>query len=433
MNNTYHIITIGCAMNKSDSERISKYFEEHNYVWSHKTSEADVLVINTCGIRQTAEDRVYGFVNQARKDNDKVRIIITGCLSKREDVRKRLKDRVDLWMPINELPNLNNFLDSKENIPIESMDKIREIRGEDYLKIIPKYNSKFSSLVPIGNGCNNFCAYCVVPYARGREVYRPFNDILKEVQDLIKNGCKEITLIAQNVNSYKSNDKNFTDLLKEIDKIEGDFWIRFLTSHPKDMSDELIEEIGKNSKLCKHVHMAVQSGDNDILKIMNRKYTIEHYVDLIKKIRKAKKDISITTDIIVGFPGETKKQFKKTAKLFKKIEYDMAYISQYSPRHGTVSEKMEDNVTSEEKRDREEYLTKILRKTAYKNNKKHLNKELTVLVEGINRKGKMYGKTSGYKNVKIMNTKERKDLIGQFVSVRILEIQDFGLIGELIN
>ncbi len=434
MNKTYHIITIGCQMNLVDSERLAAFLDEKGFKLHQDIMKANIAIINTCGVRQSAEDRVYGLVNQIKKRNRKAIIVVTGCLSRRKDVQRRLAERVDIFMPINEMPNLPKLLAGRELKPKLSLDEVRLLQGEKYLTILPKHQSSFSAFVPIGNGCNNFCSYCVVPYARGREVYRPAKDVIKEVKALVKKGYKEITLIAQNVNSYNDKSYDFPKLLKEVVQIPGKFWIRFSSSHPKDMSADLIKTIGSSDKVCSHLHLAVQSGDDGILKAMNRKYTAKHYLNLIKKVMKAKPGIAITTDVIVGFPGETKKQFNNTVKLFKEIDFDLAYISQYSPRPQTASYNMEDNVSKEEKKRREKVLDEILRKTALKNSQKYLNKTIEVLVEGINKRGKYYGKTSSYKSVQIdPKQKALKKTIGQFVKVEIKKAQDFGLEGVLVN
>ncbi len=442
-------------MNKSDSERIAGYLEKIGYKLSDDKNQADLVVVNTCGVRQSAEDKAYSIVHRIKKQNLKAKIILTGCLSERKDVQRRLKDKVDIFLPITQIPHLINFINLCHTSPLTPLlNKRREpmppsylggVGGgnNDYLKIKPKYNSKFSAFVPIGNGCDNFCTYCVVPYARGREVYRPAEDIIQEVEKLIKNGYKEINLIAQNVNSYKaesrklkvkSNEKfeiNFSDLLRLVNEIPGDFWIRFSTSHPKDMSDELINAIAECDKICEHVHLPAQSGDDEILQAMNRGYDIEQYKKLIKKIRQAMPNVSITTDIIVGFPCETKKQFNNTVKLFKEIKFDMAYISQYSTRPETAARKLYDNINKSEKKRRERELMEILRKTALENNKKYIGKIVEVLVEG--KKGDIYfGKTETFKNFrfKIYNLRF-KSIIGQFVKVKIEKAQDFGFEGEV--
>lgn len=418
--------------------------EKQGYKWTDNKYRANLVVVNTCGVRQMAEDRIYGLIPDIKKVNRKAKIILTGCLVNRKDVKNRLKDYVDVWLPISEIFNFQKKAKSKN----------------DYLKIKPKYESEFSAYVPIGNGCNNFCSYCVVPYARGREIYRPVKDILDEVKNLVKKNYKEITLIAQNVNSYKSrslqlatrNAKkvDFADLLKLVNNIKGDFWIRFITSHPKDMSGKLIKVIASCRKVCHHIHLPAQAGDDKVLEMMNRKYSTKHYVNLIKKIRQAMPDSSITTDIIVGFPGETKKQFNNSAELMKKVRFDLAYIVRYSPRPGTAAFKLADNVPLAEKKKRELELTKFLKKSALENNKKYIGKTVEVLIEGKSKSGKLFGSTKTAKTVKILTgdfnlglprltAKTSRPLlcddnfIGQFVKVKIIKARDFGLEGEIIK
>lgn len=431
----YHIITIGCQMNKADSERIASFLEERGYLASASWLGVDLVILTTCGIRQSAEDRVYGLVNRIRQGNPQAAVVITGCLARREDVKKRLRGKADLFMPINELPNIFALLkDSHRQLSL-STDAVRELSGEKYLTIIPKYQSSFTAYLPIGNGCNNFCSYCVVPYARGREVYRSAADIVKEAKALLKRGYKEIILIAQNVNSYRSGRTDFPKLLSKLASLSGDFWLRFSSSHPKDLSLELIKVLALSDKICHHLHVAVQSGDDEILRAMNRRYTAAHFSSLIKKIRKAKPGIAITTDVIVGFPGETKKQFQNSVKLFKELQFDMAYTAQYSPRPGTASWKMEDNVSREEKRRREQVLTEILRKSGKKANRAYLRRTVAVLAEGKNRRGHYYGKTSSFKTVSFTAPADIRpeEIIGNFVEVKIKKIQDFGLEGVLVK
>ena len=427
---SYYIITIGCHMNQADSERIESFLSENKYQALDNYIKADLVILTTCGIRQAAEDRVYGLVNQIRKTNPKVKIVITGCLANREDVQKRLKGKVDLFMPINELPNLLVLLNNINHQSSNSQTELRRLSGEKYLGITPKYYSSFTAYVPIGNGCNNFCSYCVVPYARGREVYRTTSDIIKEVESLLAKGYKEIVLIAQNVNSYRSGRTDFPLLLKKISSLSGDFWLRFFSSHPKDFSDELIRVMSASDKICHHLHLAVQSGDDDILQAMNRRYKAEHFISLIEKIRQAKPGIAISTDVIVGFPGETKKQFQNTAKLFKKLKFDMAYISQYSPRPGTVAWKMKDNVSELEKKERELILENILRQTSLKINQDYIGRVLKVLVDHKTKKGIYQGKTSSFKSVQFSSP---QDLIGRFALVRIKAVKSFGLSADLLE
>jgi tRNA-2-methylthio-N6-dimethylallyladenosine synthase len=427
---------MGCQMNKSDGERVANYLDSYGYLEEEDVYKADLVVLLTCGVRYSAESRIYGLIPNIKKKNPKVKIVLSGCLVVREDIKKSMGKLIDYWLPIVDLPGFYNMLQGEE---------IKKFNSSDYLKQEAKYKSSYSAFVPIGNGCNNFCSYCFVPYARGPEVYRSVDEILEEVKNLIKNNYKEITLIAQNVNSYKFANINFPKLLQKVNDLEGDFWLRFATSHPKDMSDELIEIMPKCSKLCHHVHVAVQSGDNKILKAMNRKYTREHFINLIKKIRKSlnkkiinKKDeifeapVSITTDVIVGFPGETKKQFLNTAKLFKKFDFDMAYISRFSPRPMTAAEKMDDNVSRGEKREREEYLMKILQKTGLKKNKKYINKIVEVLVDGKKEKtAKYFGHTKTGKGIRFKSKNYLKS--GSIVKIKIKKAEDFRLEGDLVN
>lgn len=429
---TYNIITIGCQMNRADSERLAAYLNKRGYLAADNFKVADLVIVNTCGVRQVAENRAYSYVDQIRKLNPGVTLALTGCLSKRTDVKQRLAKKVDLFFPINETPHLIKLLKNKEKLL--KLDELRELSGEKYLTIIPHRESKFKAFVPIGNGCNNFCSYCVVPYARGREVYRPAEDIIREVKKLLKNGYKEITLIAQNVNSYRSLDdkgkkSDFADLLKSVSLIPGKFWLRFSSSHPKDLSNKLIKVLGSSDKICHHLHLAVQSGDDQILKAMNRRYTAKHYTELIAKIRRAKSGIAISSDVIVGFPGETKAQFNNTLKLFKNLNFDQVFIAKYSPRFGTAAEKLKDNVSLKEKKRRALILDAALRKSALANNKKLLGKEMEVLVEGRTRSGKYLGLSSNSKAVSVAGKNIK---IGEFIKVKIISVRDFGLDGELI-
>jgi tRNA-2-methylthio-N6-dimethylallyladenosine synthase len=428
-------------MNVSDSERIAGYLEGLGFKEAARRDKAALVVMTTCGVRQSAEDRAYMLLPEIKKANPKVLTVVTGCLSGRADVQIRLKAYVDLWLPIIDLPKLGKFLGRKAKAG-------GSLGG--YLKINPKYGSTFSAFVPIGNGCDNFCAYCVVPYARGREVYRPAEEILAEVRGLVKRGYKEIALIAQNVNSYKSRTAvqetarssrrrfappqddsgtvNFSTLLKMVNAIPGDFWIRFATSHPKDMSDELITTIAGCEKVCHQVHLPVQAGDNKVLRKMNRKYTREHYLKLIKKIRQIMPDASISTDCIVGFPGETKKQFKNTERLFCQAGFDQAFIARYSPRPGTLATKMKDDVPKNEKQRRDEVLTGILKQTALANNQKYIGKTVEILVEG-KKVNSFFGRTRTGKIVKIEQKSKSKPIIGDIVNVEIKNAREFGLSG----
>ncbi len=434
---TYNIFVIGCQMSISDSERIAFSLESLGYSHEKDIYKADLAVITTCGVKQSAENRIYGLIPTIKKKNPKSVVILTGCLSGDKIVKKRLGKAVDVWMPIINLDSLPEILGGYigEKKTLE----------RDYLELKAKYESDFSAFVPIGNGCNNYCSYCYVPHARGREKYRNHKDIVNEVKELIKKEYKEITLIAQNVNSYKSGDANFSKLLKMVNDLKGNFWLRFSTSHPKDMSDELIETMGECDKLCHHVHLPAQAGNNKVLERMNRKYTREHYLGLIEKIRKTldtqagviingfwNTAVSITTDIIVGFPGETKKQFGETLSLFETVKYDMAYISPYSSRPNTAAAKFKDAISEEEKRRREDELNDVLSKYCLENNKEYLGKTIEVLIDKKTKSGHWTGKTKTSKTV-IIEKSENNNLLGQIIKVKIDKVKNFGLYGDIVE
>jgi len=511
----YYIKIFGCQMNHSDAERVSAILAKYKLKQASSIDEANLVIFVTCGVRQSAEDRVYGQINNLRKKYPEKKIILTGCLAHQRDVQRRLKDKVDLFTIIKDFPKkilfviARNVATKQSRTIQENARLLRYARNDksDYLKITPRYTNSYTAYIPIMTGCDNFCAYCVVPCARGREYSRPAEDILKEVKHLANKGYKEIILLGQNVNSYYchpernldglvgmqsrdlhasanskpllphadsstplrfgQNDKeiDFPKLLHLIEKIPGRFWITFLTSHPKDMSDELIETIAKSKKICEYISLPAQSGDDAILKKMNRHYSVAHYKKLIKKIRaefvgvrpqsdtvggrtptEKKLPPAISTDIIVGFPGETKNQFENTAKLLREMKFDMAYISQYSPRPETVAWKLKDNVSKKEKARREKVLTKILEKTALENNKKYVGKVVEVLVDRRfdleefpdekSGKGKVEPWREKYlahtrTQKKVMFSSDKKIPVGNFAKVKITKVKAFGMEGEI--
>jgi tRNA-2-methylthio-N6-dimethylallyladenosine synthase len=459
---TYFIKVFGCQMNQSDAERIATYLEKYKIKKASSIDEANLIIFVTCGVRQSAEDRVYGQINNIKKKSPNKIIILTGCLAHRKDVQRRLKSKVDLFC---EIKDFEKNIVSCITYNVSSIDKKPKIHNtlykihntknssySDYLQITPKYLNSYIAFVPIMTGCNNFCAYCVVPYARGREYSRPAEDILNEVKSLVKKGYKEIMLLGQNVNSYSSLEINFPKLLQQIEKMPGSFWLTFLTSHPKDMSGELIETLVESKKICEYISLPAQSGDNEILRKMNRKYSVEHYKKLIKKIRKtylepkapigalgSKLPPSISTDIIVGFPGETKKQFENSAKLLREMKFDMAYIAQYSPRPETVAWHLKDNVSKKEKARREKVLTDILAKTALENNKKYVGKVVDVLVDKeITRNTKdlpakaLAAASHTRTQKKVIFSSNKKILVGEFAKIKITKAKAFGLEGEIL-
>lgn len=369
---TFFIKTFGCQQNLADSERISSYYTSRGYKPVKNIKSADEVVLNTCMIRQTAEDKVTGLVkNIANSRAIKPKIVITGCMvgmATRDESGKYLKDLK------NRMPEVDEFL------PLEEV-------GFDY----PALRSDVAhSWVPISNGCNNFCTFCVVPFTRGREISRPFKDVIEEIRDLAKKGCFEVTLLGQNVNSYGAdlvkNNKGYTlpngktvkpvmvkhlnrfriptlfpYLLEEVCKIKGIKTVKFISSNPWDFSDELIDTIARNPKVDRNLHIAVQSGDNEVLKRMNRWYTAKEYLELINRIKSKVKEAQISTDIIVGFPGETEEQFKNTVDLSKKAQFIYAYVSKYSSRPNTAATKgFDDNISHVEKDRRFEILDSLI-------------------------------------------------------------------------
>ena len=414
----YHIITYGCQMNKSDSERIAKVLENLGFIFCSKPNKADLSIINVCSVRQSAIDRMKA---NAKSINSK--LILTGCILQKD--KKDLEKISDALLNINDLKSLPKIL-NKLGFKIK-----KTIKFNHYLEIKPKYQSLISANIPIMTGCNNFCAYCVVPYVRGKEISRPIEEVLCEVKNLVKQGVKEIWLLGQNVNSYKPS---FARLLKQVNEIKGDFWIRFTSSHPKDLTNEMIETIAKCQKITPYFNLPIQSGDDEMLKAMNRPYSVKKYQELVKETRQMFKkyrkgleaELALSTDVIVGFPGETKKQFENTKKVFKKIGFTFGYVSRYSPRPGTIAGKMKDNVLSMEKKKRGKELEKIIEKSALDFNKKFLNKEVEVLISE-KRKDLFIGKTRHHQTIKI---KSDKNILGKFIKVKITSVKPFRLESE---
>lgn len=436
---TRFIRTYGCQMNEHDSEKISWILELMGYKQTTEESEADFLIYNTCAIRENAELKVYGKVGSLKtikEQNPDLKIAVCGCMMQLDKIRETIEKKhqhVDVIFGthnIDKLPILfNKHL--KENRPI--IDIL-----EDNLDLVEGLNnnreSDYKAYVNIIFGCNNFCTYCVVPYTRGREISRKPDDILEEIKELSKNGYKEIMLLGQNVNSYGktlNNDYSFTDLLTDINEIDGIERIRFMTSHPKDLSDELINAYGSLDKLSNHLHLPIQSGSNNVLKRMNRNYTREDYLEKIKKIREVKPDISITTDIMVGFPGETDEDFEDTVNLIKEVEFDFVYNFIFSLREGTKAEKMENQLSYEVKHKRFEKLSNEINKIILKNNKKLIGKKIRVLVEELSKsdENKMSGRTDDFK---IVHFQGNESLIGKMVLVEITGAKTFSMEGKLI-
>ena len=414
-------------MNISDSERIASVLESADYARTPEIEHADLIIVNMCSVRQSAVDRVYGLANKIEKEKlrkNGAKAVLAGCILKKD--KKKLAQKFDFILDIKYLKKWPKIVDSSSPVLFSG----RELLKENYLTIKPKSFSSFSAYIPITTGCDNFCSFCVVPFARGKEVSRPAKEIICEAKHFIRKGFKEIWLLGQNVNSYKGeNNTTFPKLLKAINNIPGNFWIRFTSSHPKDFSNELIKAIKKCQKVTKYLNLPLQSGDDSILKKMNRPYTVLEYKRIVEKTRKAVPSLTLSTDVIVGFPGETRKQFENTAKAFRKIKFDMAYISEYSPRPQTAAAKMEDDVPKKEKTRRKETINEILRKTALEKNKKYIGKEVEALIDKKKSAGEWVGKTKEYKTIFI---KSKKNLLGQFVRAEVVSAAPWGLRGKLL-
>ena len=436
----YSMETYGCQMNEHDSEKISWILENMGYQRTDDNNQSDLIIYNTCAIRENAELKVYGKIGALKKlkrINPDLIIGICGCMMQREDVREIITSKhkhVDLIFGthnIHKLPQLiKNNLQTGETI-VDVIEDTREI-VEDI-----NFNRTYSykGYVNIVYGCNNFCTYCVVPYTRGRELSREPENIIEEIETLAKSGCKEITLLGQNVNSYGNTlgyDYSFPKLLGEINEIDGIERIRFMTSHPKDLSDELVESYGSLDKLSNHLHLPIQSGSNKVLKEMNRKYTREDYLLIVKKLRAAVPNIAITTDIIVGFPGETEEDFIETLNLVKEVEFDSAYSFLYSMRDGTKAAKMEEQIEYKVKHDRFQRLSDAMNEISLKKNEKLIGQTLKVLVEEVskNNPNVLTGRSEEFK---IVHFEGKESLIGSIVNIKINEVTTFTLTGTIIE
>jgi len=447
----YHLVTLGCQMNKSDSERMEKVLERIGFKKSANEEEATILGIIACSVRQKSIDKVYSKIHKWNKWKNKKNLITfaSGCILP-ADKEKFLKlfDLVFEPADIIKLPemlanygistpfNINNYL-VRNNYTIT--DKNSNEKIYEFWDIEPAYSSKFEAFIPIQNGCDKFCTFCAVPYTRGREISRPSNEIIEEFKCLLNNNYKSITLLGQNVNSYgldkKGKEIKFPELLKKIGEI-GDnsgkeLWVYFTSPHPKDMTDEVIDIIASYKCLAKQIHLPLQSGDNEILKKMNRKYTIEDYRKIIQKIQKTLPQATIFTDIIVGFPGETDEQFENTRKAMEEFKFNMAYIARYSPRPGAVSSKWKDDIPYDVKTKRLEILTNELIKHTLVYNQSLIGKNIRTLVTGEDRKkGYLSGINEGKMVLRFKS--DDKNLIGNFVDIKITSATEYSLEGELI-
>ena len=434
---TFCVNTFGCQMNARDSEKLIGILEQIGYV-KKETEDADFVIYNTCTVRENANNKVYGrlgYLHSQKKKNPDMMIGLCGCMMQEPEVVEKIRTSYRFVDLVLGTPNIYKFAELIV-AAFESKGMIVDI-WKDTDKIVEdlpverKYT--FKSGVNIMFGCNNFCSYCIVPYVRGRERSRDPKDIIREIERLVADGVVEVMLLGQNVNSYGKNLEHpmtFAQLLEEVEKIDGLERIRFMTSHPKDLSDELIEVLGKSKKICKHLHLPLQSGSSRILKEMNRHYTKEQYLELVKKIRAAVPDIALTTDIIVGFPGETEEDFLETMEVVKEVQYDSAFTFIYSKRTGTPAATKEDQVSPEVVKDRFDRLLHVVQEIGSQKAGALQGTVQKVLIEEINAQDE-HLVTGRLSNNSVVHVPGGADLIGKIVNVSLDECKGFYYLGTL--
>lgn len=437
----YQLVTYGCQMNKNDSERIAGLLSRLGFSETASESDADLIIFNTCSVRQSAEDRVYGKMQDIlalKEKNPDLIVAVTGCMAGRDkkgEYRKKLAP-VDLYFPTPQMVNLPKWIAELRPELVNSADF-----GADYLKIAPLRASSAQAYVTIQTGCNKFCTYCVVPYARGLEQNRPVADILQEVRELAAHGVVEVTLLGQTVNSFKAKDpesfsKNnpykdsFAALLWEVNDIQGIERVHWTAPHPNSMTDEVIDALNL-PKQVNYLHLPVQSGSSEVLKRMNRKHTCETFLDVIDKVRVRRPGIALGTDIIVGFPGETTEQFEETISLYRECDFDISYTAQYSPRSGTLGVKLyTDDVPKEEKRRRWDVLQALMEETAKRKNLAYVGRTVSVLVDNVEQ-GFGRGNSREMKLTRFATTDA--SLVGKIVGVQVTRTAEWQLAGDLLS
>ena len=438
-NKTYHIVTYGCQMNEEDSEKMSGMLKSMGYEKTENRDEASIIIFNTCCVRENAENRVYGNLGElkkVKKRNPNLVIAICGCMMQQEGMADKILKTFPYVDIVFGTHNAYKFPEYLNRVKTEGV-QVKEILDKE-TKIVEGIpidrESSIKAFVTIMYGCNNFCTYCVVPYVRGRERSRKSEDILNEIKDLVSKGYKEVTLLGQNVNSYGKGleeDINFAKLLRKVNEIEGLERIRFMSSHPKDLTEEVIMAVKECDKVCEQIHLPVQSGSDTMLKAMNRHYDRATYLSLVNKIKEEIPGCSITTDIIVGFPGESEEDIQDTIDLVKEVKYDSAFTFIYSRRNHTPADKMENQIPEEIKHERFNRLVEAVNENVIRGNKFYEGKTVEVLVEGPSKtdETKLMGRT---RNGRLVNFScEDKNLIGKLVNVKINRAQPFSLIGEI--
>jgi tRNA-2-methylthio-N6-dimethylallyladenosine synthase len=422
----YFIWTIGCQMNKAESQQIAGYLDSVGHKTATSFSNADLVILNTCVVRQSAENKVLGtlgLLKGLKSKHPNLRILVTGCLvdSDTQELKRRFP-HVDLLFKPGDYPELIAW-GQKQGIPIEQR-LLRYARNDTRGAPSP------CAFIPIIQGCDNFCSYCIVPYRRGREVSRPLGEIVCEVEELVRRGIKEVTLLGQNVDSYGHDlpeHPNLADLLNELSSIDDLARIRFLTNHPKDVSLKLIDTVASLDKVCEHLELPVQAGDDDILRAMRRGYTVEQYRELVHTIRRKTPQLSLSTDIIVGFPGETEEQFEHSLSLVKEMRFDVIHVAAYSPRTGTIAwREYQDNIPPEVKKERLNKVEELQAAIASEINSQLQSKQVEVLVEG-QKKGKWFGRT---RSNKLVFFEDAGEWLGQLARIQIEKTSPWSLKGQ---
>jgi tRNA-2-methylthio-N6-dimethylallyladenosine synthase len=427
-------------MNKSDSERFRTVIEGMGYKWTDDEGEADLLGVLACSVRQKSIDKVFSRIYKWNKwkNNRNIITFLSGCILKADEAR--FLKLFDIVFNISDLQHLPDMISHYGIVTPANRLEYRKEKISEFWNISPSYISSFEAFVPIQNGCDKFCTFCAVPYTRGREISRPSAEVMEEIRHLVNKGYRSVTLLGQNVNSYgldkKGDEISFAGLLEKIGKFgretDRDFWVYFTSPHPRDMNAEVIDAIARYRCLASHIHLPLQSGDNEVLKKMNRKHTVEQYREIINLARKRIPGVTVFTDIIVGFAGESEAQFENTRKIMEELKFNMAYIAQYSPRPGAVSSRWPDNVTAEIKKQRLHNLTGVLKKYSTAYNKDLINNKIKVLVTGKDRKpGYLSGITEG--RIVIRFRSDDVSLIGSFVYIMITSAAEFAVEGELIH
>ncbi len=432
----YYILTMGCSLNENDSEKICGMLETMCYTKTENQDEADIIIFNTCCIRENAEDKLFGKLGEVKRVREKNGAIIAigGCMMQEKHILEKLNKSypyVDIVFgthTLHKLPeDIYNILENNKRV-----EDVLDIDGNIYEGLPIKRTDDVKAQVTIMYGCNNFCSYCIVPYVRGRERSRKKEDILNEIECLAKNGYKEIMLLGQNVNSYNGGEGyNFANLLTDINKIDGIEIIRFISPHPKDFTDDVIEAIANSSKVSKCIHLPLQSGSTKVLKSMNRKYTKEQYLKLVEKMKERIPNIALTTDIIVGFPGETEEDFNDTLDVVKKVGFEQVFMFIYSRRKGTVADTMENQIPEEIKHKRFDKLKKLVEGQIEENNNKYVGTIQKILIDGTSKTNEktLSGRTDSNKIVII---DADKSYINKTVNVKITENCVWYLKGEII-